>query len=175
MDPKIIISIKLLVATLVFFGLFFSVSCDVSSGRKVPNYSTHSEISDSFNSFLEVDFENQSIQLNRKQKKLHYESSWLKLREQIVRAKLRLIQSELAENNLAKSIAMFESLDRGFPNNGGFMSEKKKLYWEVQLRNRQEDCQKARAEVSLLLREMKELRYEVAENGFSAPPSGVIK
>ena len=160
---------------LVFISLFFSASRNVSSDRKSPNYLTHSRTSDTSNSFPKVDLEHQSIELNRKQKKLQFESSWLKLREQIVRAELRLVQSELTENNLAKSVAKFESVDRGFPDNVGFMSEKKKLYWGVQLRNRQEDCRKARAEVSLLRREMKELRYQIAENGFSTPPSGVIK
>lgn len=162
-------------AALVFIGLFFSVSCNLSSGRKVPNYLTHSKTPETSNRFPKVDLDYQSIELNRKQKKLQFESSWLKLREQIVRAELRLVQSELTENNLAKSVSKFELLDRGFPDKGGFISEKKKLYWGVQLRNRQEDCRKARAEVSLLRREMKELRYQIAENGFSTPPSGVIK
>ena len=98
---------------------------------------------------------------------LSLELEWLKLRKLIVEAQLLFQEALKSELSLKSDYANFESINKHFPSNQGFITENKRIEWQARMEFKTEETKKHRAQVRLLNRDMNALEAKLFRNGYS--------
>ena len=155
----------------IFSSLIFLSACQSRTGKN--NAGKNQTVNET--SPLSHEFERKRKILERKKLSLTLEKKWLVMRTKLVIAEKELNVANLAKLSIEAGIARFEGLNRQFPSDEGFIVDREKIAWQARLQSREEDVVNARAQLNLYNRELRELRFEISQLGFSAATGPIVK
>jgi len=106
--------------------------------------------------------------VEKEYEKFTLEEDWLNLRSKVVRSEISANEAMESLLKLEIELLKFKKLQDDFPDEKGFITDLQEIEWQSRLKFKKEQVNKLRANVRLLMRDMKDLEAKLHRSGYDS-------